>query len=417
MSRKLIKNIGVLATATGSYAKSGREQGEISIHKDAAIVCENGEILGVYDSSTIPNGQFDQVIDAKGRLVTPGLVDSHTHLVFGGWREHEVPLKLRGASYLEILEAGGGIIDTVRNTRKASFKELYDKSMGLVNDIAKLGVTTMEIKSGYGLDYENELKQLEVIREMRKNTPLDICPTFMAAHAVAPEYAGRPDEYVEHIVNDMMPRLGFGSEEKGQLPLAVFCDVFCENSAFNVEQSRKVLIAGKKAGLIPKIHADEINVIGAVPLGVEMSAISADHLIMIDNDGINALAESATIATLLPSTSFYLGERFAPARELIKRSVPVAIASDFNPGSCPSYNLQLAMNLAYLKYRMTPAEILTAVTLNAACAVDMADKVGTIERGKQCDIVIWKANNLETLLYRFGDNMAETVIKKGEIIC
>lgn len=416
MSKKLIKNIGVLATPTGSYAKSGREQGDITIYKDAAIVCENGEILGIYEGETIPNGQFDEIIDAKGQLVTPGLVDSHTHLVFGGWREHEVPLKLRGASYLEILEAGGGIIDTVRNTRKDSFKELYEKSMGLLNDIQKLGITTIEIKSGYGLDIENEMKQLEVIREMRKNTLIDICPTFMGAHAVAPEFAGKADEYVDYIVEKMIPELERRNHEE-EIPLAVFCDVFCENSAFNVEQSRKVLVAGKKAGLIPKIHADEINVIGAVPLGTEMSAISADHLIMIDNDGINHLADSATIATVLPSTSFYLGEHFAPAKELIKRNVPVAIASDFNPGSCPSYNLQLAMNLAYLKYRMTPAEILTAVTLNAACAVDMAEKVGTIERGKQCDIVIWKAKNLETLLYRFGDNMAETVIKKGEIIC
>ena len=237
MSKKLIKNIGVLATPTGSYAKSGRAQGEISIYKDAAIVCENGEILGIYEGDTIPNGQFDEIIDAKGQLVTPGLVDSHTHLVFGGWREHEVPLKLRGASYLEILEAGGGIIDTVRNTRKDSFEELYNKSMGLLNDIKKLGITTIEIKSGYGLDIANEMKQLEVIREMRKNTLIDICPTFMGAHAVAPEFAGKGDEYVDYIVNEMIPELARRNHEE-EIPLAVFCDVFCETSAFNVDQSR-----------------------------------------------------------------------------------------------------------------------------------------------------------------------------------
>ena len=199
--------------------------------------------------------------------------------------------------------------------------------------------------------------------------------------------------------------------------MAVFCDVFCESGVFNVDQSRQILVAGKKAGLIPKIHADEINVIGAVPLACEMSAISADHLISINQEGIRDLSHSATIATLLPSTSFYLGEHFAPAKDLIKMNVPVAIASDFNPGSCPSYNLQFSMNLAYLKYRMTPQEILTAVTLNGAAALDMAEKFGTIESGKQCDIVIWKAKDLETLVYRFGDNMADIVIKKGEIIC
>lgn len=417
MSKKLITNIGVLATPTGSYAKSGKEQGEISIIKDAAILCENGEILGVYTNDTIPKGEFSEVIDAKGCLVTPGLVDSHTHLVFGGWREHEVPLKLKGASYLEILEAGGGILDTVRNTRNESFSSLYTKSMALLDNIKKLGVTTIEIKSGYGLDAKNEFKQLEVIRSMRRNTSLDICPTFMGAHATPFEFQGRTDDYVNYICDTLIPQIAADCPEEGDFSIATFCDVFCESGVFDVEQSRKILIAGKKVGLIPKIHADEINVIGAVPLGCEMSAISADHLIAIDQSGIFALADSATIATLLPSTSFYLGEKFAPARELIRQNVPVAIASDFNPGSCPSYNLQFSMNLAYLKYRMTGAEILTAVTLNAACALDMADKVGTIERGKQCDLVIWKAKNLETLLYRFGDNMADIVIKKGEILC
>lgn len=411
----LIQNIGTLATPTGSYAKSGKEQGDISTYHNVSVVCEDGEVIGIYPEETTPPGEFDTVIDANGRLVTPGLVDSHTHLVFGGWREHEVPLKLRGASYLEILEAGGGILDTVRNTREENYSTLLTKAKGFVNHMLALGVTSCEAKSGYGLDLQTEVKQLEVIRSLRRSSPLDIVPTFMGAHATPPEYAGKTDAYVDYIIDTVLPFLA--ADTSYDYPLATFCDVFCESSVFNVEQSRKILTAAKQYKLIPKIHADEINVIGAVPLACELSAISADHLIAIDQSGIAALSQSAVVATLLPATSFYLDKNFAPARDMIKSDIPVAIASDFNPGSCPSYNLQFAMNLAYLKYRMTPAEILTAVTLNGACAIDMAEKIGTIERGKQADLVIWNAPNLETLVYRFGDNLADIIIKKGEQVC
>ena len=411
----LIQNIGTLATPTGSYAKSGKEQGDISLYHNVSVVCENEEIIGIYPEETTPSGPFDTVIDAQGKLVTPGLVDSHTHLVFGGWREHEVPLKLRGASYLEILEAGGGILDTVRNTREETFSQLLVKATEFVEKMMKLGVTSCEAKSGYGLDLQTEVKQLEVIRSLRRRTKMDIIPTFMGAHATPPEYTGRTDEYVNYIIDTVLPFLA--ADQGEDFPLATFCDVFCESSVFNVEQSRKILTAGKKYKLIPKIHADEINVIGAVPLACELSAISADHLIAIDVGGISALSKSAVVATLLPATSFYLDKNFAPARDMIRSDIPVAIASDFNPGSCPSYNLQFAMNLAYLKYRMTPAEILTAVTLNGACAIDMAEKIGTIERGKQADFVIWNAPNLETLVYRLGDNLADIIIKKGEQVC
>ena len=239
MSRKLIKNIGILATPLGSYPKSGKEQGDISISKDVAIVCDNGNIVGVYGNDTIPNVEFCEIIDAKGALVTPGLVDSHTHLIFGGWRQHEVPLKLRGASYLEILEAGGGILDTVRNTRKESSQELLEKAEELLDSISKLGVTTLEAKSGYGLDLENEFKQMNVLRELRRNTPIDICPTFMGAHATPPEYQGKTQEYTDYICDVVIPKLA-EEDKTGDIPLAVFCDVFCESGVFNVDQSRQI---------------------------------------------------------------------------------------------------------------------------------------------------------------------------------
>lgn len=411
----LIKNIGLLATPTGSYAKRGAEMSEISKMRDVSVVAENGEIVGIYPKGTEPSSDYDKVIDAENRLVTPGFVDSHTHLVFGGWRQHEVPLKIRGASYLEILENGGGILDTVRNTRNESFEELYQKGMTFIKKMAAIGVTSLEIKSGYGLDMENELKQLRVIKKLREDSGLDIMATFMPAHATPPEFYGNTEKYTDHICEYMLPELD--RLQKGGEKLAHFCDVFCESGVFNTEQSERILTEAKKIGLIPKVHADEINVIGAVPMGVKMEAISADHLIAIDDEGIKTISESGTIATVLPSTSFYLGENFAPAKKLIKSGAAVAIASDFNPGSCPSFNMQLCVNLAYLKYRMTAEEILTAVTINGAAAIDMADKVGTIERGKQADLVIWDAEDLETLLYRLGDNLVKTVIKKGEIIC
>lgn len=415
MSKLLIKNIGTLATPTGSYAKSGDEQASITILHDSAVVVSDGNIVGVYDNSAVPNADYDKIIDACGKLVTPGLVDAHTHLVFGGWREHEVPLKLRGASYLEILAAGGGILDTVVNTREASYYDLLTRSRDFINNMMAYGTTTCEAKSGYGLDMLTEIKQLEVIRSLRRSTPMDIVPTYMGAHATPPEYAGNTAAYVDYICESVLPQLA--RDESYDYPLAVFCDVFCETGVFDVAQSERILSCAKKHGFIPKIHADEIDVIGAVPLACQMSAISADHLIAIDQTGISALSRAAVIATLLPQTSFYLGKQYAPAREMIKNDIPVAIASDFNPGSCPSSNLQFAINLAYLKYKMTPSEILTAVTLNAACAIDMAEKLGTIETGKQADLIIWDAPNLEMLCYRLGGNLVKNVIKKGEVIC
>lgn len=405
----LIKNIGCLQTPTGSYSHKGSKQGQNKKLIDAAIAVEDGIITEITSGGKLPQGSFDEVFDAEGRLATPGLVDGHTHLVFGGYRQNEIPMKLAGAGYLDILRAGGGILDTVRKTRQATFEELYDKSAAFLDEALSLGVTTCEIKSGYGLDMENELKMLEVIKALGEKHPVDVVPTFMGAHAIPPEYEGKGDEYIDMMCNEVIP-------EVRKRNLAEFCDVFCEDSVFDAAQSRKYLEAARAHGFELKIHADEIEDIGGSKLAGEMEAVSAEHLIAAGEEGMDAMAAGGTSAMLLPATSFYLGKTYAPARTMIEKGIPVCIASDFNPGSCPSLNLQLAINLGYLRYKMTPEEILTAVTINPACAIGRGDTAGTLEEGKQADIVIWDAPDMEMLCYRFGSNLVKTVIKKGEII-
>ncbi|MBQ3062026.1 MAG: imidazolonepropionase [Clostridia bacterium] len=407
----LIRNIGTLQTPVGSFKHGGEKQGEnIKLH-NAAILVEDGIIKAITSDGALPEGadKAEIAIDAQGRLVTPGLVDCHTHMVFGGYRQGEIPLKLRGAGYLDILKAGGGILDTVGKTRAATEDELFAKSMAFLNEMIHLGVTTVESKSGYGLDLENELKQLRVNQRLNKAHKMDVVSTFLGAHAIPEEYKGRADEYIDMLCNEVLPAV----KEQG---LADFVDVFCEDSVFDVAQSRKMLKAGQKLGLRARIHADEIEEIGGAVLSGEVGAVSAEHLIATGEKGMASMAKGGVIADLLPATSFYLNKTFAPARRMIKLGIPVAIASDFNPGSCPSLNLQLAMSMGYIKYRMTPEEVLSAVTINAACSCGLEDKIGTLEEGKQADIVIWNAPDMEMLVYRFGSNMAGTVIKKGEVV-
>ena len=412
MSTLLVKNIGILQTPVGSFPHKGALQGENIKLKDAAVLAEDGIIKAITSEGALPcpEESADVVIDAEGNLVTPGLVEGHTHLVFGGYRQNEIPLKLKGAGYLDILRAGGGINDTVKKTREASFEELYDKTEGFLDEMMDLGVTTCEAKSGYGIDLENEVKLLKVLKKLNEDHPMDIVSTFMPAHVVLADWKGREDEFIDLCISEMMP---YVREHK----LAEFIDIFTEDSVFNVEQSRKYLQAAKDMGFGLKIHADEIEAIGGSVLAGEMSATSAEHLIVIDDEGMASMAKGGTIAMCLPATSFYLGATFAPVRKMIDEfEVPVAIASDFNPGSCPSLNLQFVMNLGYLKYRMTPEEILTAVTINPACGINRGEKVGTLEVGKDADMVIWNAPNMEMLCYRFGSNLALQTIKKGNLV-
>ena len=402
----LVKNIGMLATAEGKEPLRGSAQHNgVKLIKNAAVMINGDTIQAVYENGSAP--ECENVINAGGRLVTAGLVDAHTHLIFGGWRQHEVPLKLRGAGYLEILQAGGGILNTLKATRSASEDELYERAASALSEMLDHGITTVEAKSGYGLDVENELKQLRVIRRLRDEGGFSVVPTFMAAHAVPPEFAGDPDGYIDFICTKILPKVA--DDE-----LCEFVDVFCETGVFNVEQSRKMLQYAESYGFKTKIHADEIDAIGGSVLAGEIGATSAEHLIAIDDAGVASMARGGTIACLLPGTSLYLNKDFAPARKMIEAGVPVAVCTDFNPGSCPSCNLQLCMNLGYLKYRMTPEEVLSAVTLNAACAVGRGETLGTVEPGKQADLVIWDAPDLDYLVYRMGSNLASAVIRKGE---
>lgn len=408
MKTLLIANIGVLATPTGSAAQAGPDQGRVRLLRNAWVRVEDGAVAAV--GTGRPEAPPDaQVLDAAGRLVTPGLVDAHTHLIFGGWRQNELGLKLHGKTYLEIQNAGGGIQSTTNATRAASEEELTRKAERALDEMLRFGVTTMEAKSGYGLATEHELKALQVIKNLNDRHVMDIVATFMGAHLVPAEYKANRAEYIRLVCEEMMPRV----KEQG---IAKFCDVFCEADTFTVEESRQVLEAGLKYGLRPKIHADEIEAIGGSVLAGEIGAISAEHLIVCPPEGIASMAGGGVVACLLPATSFYLGVVFAPARDMVNAGVPVAMATDFNPGSCPCLNLQFVINLGCLKYKLTPEEVLTAVTLNAACAIDMADKVGTAEPGKQGDLVIWDAPDLDYICYRMGSNLVKTVVKKGAVV-
>ena len=406
MSRVIVTNIGMLATPRGAGPKKGPEQGKIELLKDAWVLMEGGSVAQV---GTGPAPAADQVIDAQGSLVTPGLVDAHTHLIFGGWRQNELGMKLHGKTYLEIQNAGGGIQSTTNATRQSTEEELTQKAARALDEMLHFGVTTCEAKSGYGLATEHELKALRVIKNLNDRHAMDIVATFMGAHLVPAEYKTNRAEYIRLVCEEMMPRV----KEQG---IAKFCDVFCEADTFTVEESRQILEAGLKYGLRPKIHADEIEAIGGSVLAGEIGAISAEHLIVCPPEGIASMAKGGVVACLLPATSFYLGATFAPARDMVSAGVPVAMASDFNPGSCPCLNLQFVINLGCLKYKLTPEEVLTAVTLNAASAIDMAGKVGSLEPGKQGDLVIWDAPDLDYICYRMGSNLVKTVIKKGAVV-
>lgn len=406
MDTLLIKNIGLLATPAGRTARRGADQGDVRFLRNAWVRMEDGVIAAV-GTGTPERPAGAEELDAEGRLVTPGLVDAHTHLIFGGWRQNELAMKLRGVPYLDILAQGGGILSTVRATRSAGQGELEDKARLALDEMLSFGTTTCEAKSGYGLDLDTELKQLRAIRALNESHPVDLVPTFLGAHALPEDYKADRAAYIRLLCEEMIPAAAEG--------LAEFCDVFCETGVFTAEESRTILEAGRRCGLAAKIHADEIDAIGGSRLAGELGAVSAEHLIVCPPEGIEAMARGGTVACLLPCTSFYLGAAFAPARDMIAAGVPVALATDFNPGSCPCLNMQLAMSLGCLKYRMTPEEVLTAATLNGAAAIGRADRTGSVEPGKAGDLVVWNAPDLEYVCYRLGSNLAGAVVKGGKI--
>lgn len=411
----IIKNIDNLITLQGpNRPRVKEEMQDVGLIKNGIVAIKDDKIIYVGKCDLPKEIEKDEntiIINAKGKTVTPGLVDSHTHLVHGGSREHELAMKLKGATYLEILEAGGGIHSTVNATKKATFEELYEKARKSLDIMLSLGVTTVEAKSGYGLDdFETEIKQLEVARKLDEDHPVDIVSTFMAAHAIPPAYKDKTNEFIDLIINEMMPEV-----EKRNL--AKFCDVFCEEGVFTVEESRRILEAGMKHGLLPKIHADEIKPLGGAELAAEIGCISADHLVAASDEGIKMMADKKVVANLLPATSFNLQSgKYARAKKMIEEGVPVAISTDYNPGSCPTENMQLVMSFASIIMKLTPEEVITGATINGAASLKLEEKIGSIEVGKKADIVIFDAPNLEYIIYHFGINHTDKVIKNGKIV-
>ena len=408
MTKKLVKNVGQLVTPEGNVGKTGRAMNDLSVTEDRAILIEDGVIVKVGNEGDFTAPENANTIDAKGKPLLPGFIDPHTHFVFSGYRSAEFQMRLAGKSYEEIAEEGGGIASSVNSTREASFSKLKEESRDRLRSMVRFGITTIEGKTGYGLDKVTELKQLKVMTELDAETPLDVVPTFLGAHSVPPEYSNRRNEYVEFVNREVTPL----AAEKG----AEFCDVFCDRGAFTVDESRKVLNEGKKVGLKPKIHADEIAGTGGAELAAEVGAISADHLLKASTEGLRRMREERVVAVLLPITAFSLKEKYARARAMIDEGLPVSLATDFNPGSCFSESVPLLFSLATLYMEMTLEEAITALTLNAAAAINRADRLGTIEHGKQADFVILDAPDYRHLSYHIGVNVVDRVIKNGEII-
>lgn len=408
----ILKNIGKLVTMQGSSSfRVKEEMNKINIIENAYIAVKNGKILAIGVGDEFGNlcGEDTKIHDAEGLLVTPGLIDSHTHLIHGGSRENEFSMKLNGVPYIEILNNGGGILSTVKATKEASEEELYKKAKKSLDRMLEFGVTTVEEKSGYGLELNTEIKQLEVARVLDKNHPVDLVHTFLGAHAVPEEYKENHKAYIDILVDVMMPKIK-------DMGLAEFCDVFCEEGVFTIEESEYILQKAKEMGYKLKIHADEIESLGGAELAAKLGCVSADHLMAASDEGIKMMAENNVVANILPATSFNLNKNYADCRKMIDMGAIVSLSSDYNPGSCPSENLQLVMQLGCLHLKMTPNEVFTAVTINAAYAIDRADKIGSIEVGKNADFVVFDARNVEYLMYHFGINHTKKVYKNGNLV-
>lgn len=402
----------MIVTPLGKSARKGKEMADIKVIEQGAIIAREGIITFVGKESEMPEIQNCSdltEIDAGHRVVLPGFVDSHTHLIFGGYRPDEFEWRLKGDSYMSIMERGGGIQSTVNATRDASVEELKAKAGWFLDAMMAQGVTTVEAKSGYGLDTSTELKMLDVIDSLRNNpdNKVRIVPTFLGAHAVPKEYKGRTSDYVDLMISEMLPAV----EGKAE-----FCDIFTEKNVFEIDDSRRFLEAARNAGFKLKLHADEIVTLGGAELAAELGAVSADHLLHVSDRGIRMMAESGTVATLLPLTAFALKEPFAPARKFIDAGAAVALATDLNPGSCFSGSIPLTIALACIYMNMTVEETITALTLNGAAALDLADKIGSLEVGKMADILILEYDNYRFLPYYVGMNCVRTVVSGGRVV-
>ncbi len=410
MSKKILINASQLVTCSGFDAKRGKEMQELHIIEDGAVVIENGFITAVGKTKDLLPGVTDaEVVDCSGKAVLPGFVDSHTHFVFGGYRPEEFSWRLTGVSYMDIMQRGGGINATTFPTRAATLDQLKDDGRRRLSSMLSFGVTTVEGKSGYGLDRDTEVKQLVAMNELNEEQPVDIVATFMGAHAVPPEFKGRTDAYVDYIIKEVLP-------EVSDQNLADFCDVFCEANVFDIEQSRKLLLAAKSFGMEVKLHADEIVRIGGAELAAELGAVSADHLLQASDEGIEKMAGKGVIATLLPATAFSLKEPYARARDMIDRGCAVALATDFNPGSCFTNSIPLIFALATIYMGMTIEEAITAMTINGAAALKREAQVGSIDVGKKADLILLEYPKYQFLNYHFAVNIVEKVLKEGEVV-
>jgi len=408
----LIVNANELVALGGDNHKprTGKEMLDLGIVRHGALAVKDGTIAAVGSTSAITKVyKAENIVNASGKTVLPGFIDPHTHLVFAGSREDEFQMRVEGAPYMEILDAGGGILRTVRETRRASVEKLVENGTETLNAMLEHGTTTVEAKSGYGLTTRDEVKILEVIQRLNEMHAVDLVPTFLGAHAVPPEFSNSPEDYVNLIISEMIPKVA----GKG---LAEFCDVFCERGAFTLDQARRILVAGKNSGLKPRVHADEISLLGGTELAASVGAVSADHMLFSSDKAIKAMADKGVLATLLPAAAFSLmSGRFADARKMINSGVPVALGTDFNP-SCWVENQQLVIAFACHFMKLTPAEAITAATINAAHAVCRAGEIGSLEVGKKADAIVLDVPNHKFLGYRFGVNLVDKVIKNGRLV-
>ena len=409
--KKLLFNPSQIITVNtnGKNFKRGKELSEIDCVFDSSIVIEDDTIKDILITKNVSKNSFDEVIDLKNKIVLPGLVECHTHTAFTGSRSDEFRQKLAGVSYEEIASAGGGILNTVNSVRATSFEELVNTIKPRIKYFITQGITTLEIKSGYGLDFENERKLLHVINYLAEIYPIDIVPTFLGAHTIPSEFKSNRRGYIDLIINEMIPHF---AEQK----LAVFCDGFCESTAYSAEEIDRIFIAAKESGLKLKLHTEQFNTIGGLDVALKHNAVSVDHLEVINEMDIQRLGNSDTAAVLLPGVSFFLNHNYAPARKLIESNAIVALATDYNPGSSHICNLHLIMSLAALKMNMTIEETISAVTINAAKALCKEKSVGSIEIGKKADFAIFNTQEYSNIVYDIGKNLNCITVKNGNAV-
>lgn len=394
---------------TNGKFKRKEELNDLGILENYSIIIEDEKIVDIVSAKNFNFSEFDLVLDCQNKVVMPGLIDAHTHLIFAGLRADEFEMRLAGKSYEEIAQKGGGIVKTVSATRTTSKAELKKLALHRINEAIAFGITTLEVKSGYGLDFDTEIKMLEIANELNIESPLEIVPTFLGAHSIPSEYKNDRNGYINLITEKLIPEIS-------QRKLAQFCDVFLEKTAFSVEESSLILNSGKKNGLHLKLHCDQFNSLGGVQLGIDLNVKSIDHLEMITDQDIKKLSQTDIASIILPGVSYYLKIPFAPARKMIDEGSIVVLGTDFNPGSCTTQNLPLIMNIAAIYNGMKLNETINAVTINAAYSLNLENKVGSIEIGKQADILILNTNEYKNLIYYFGKNFTQTVIKRGRII-